>query len=266
VTEALAFVRSGWLSATSYRVNAVLSMGSFVAMILPFYFVAGAIEPLLAGEIASEGGDYFAFLVLGQIALRFLVFAMMTLPGALSRGIGNGTLEALLATPIRLPTLMFGLVSYDLVWVVARALLFLAAGLALGVTLAFGNLPAGLLIFVMLVAAHIPIGLIAASCVLVFRNATPLPGLVLSASALLGGAYYPAHVVPSWLQYVSGALPMTYGLRALRETLLGGASAQSVMPDLLMLGLFIAILLPLGVGALRFSLRYARTSGSLTHY
>jgi ABC-2 type transport system permease protein len=266
VTEALAFVRSGWLSATSYRINAVLSIGSFVAMILPFYFVAGAIEPLLATEIANEGGSYFAFLVVGQISLRFLMFAMMTLPAAVSRSIGNGTLEALLATPVRLPTLLFGLVSYDLVWVVARAVLFLAAGVALGVTLSFENLHVGLLIFVMLVVAHVPIGLLAASCVLTFRNTTPLPGLLLSASALLGGAYYPAHVVPSWLQYVSGALPMTYGLRALRETLLGGAGVQSVMSDLVMLGLFIAVLLPLGAVALRLSLRYARVSGSLTHY
>jgi ABC-2 type transport system permease protein len=118
----------------------------------------------------------------------------------------------------------------------------------------------------LLVVAHVPFGLVAASCVLVFRNMTPLPSAVFAASTLLGGVYYPAHIIPSWLQYVSGAIPMTYGLRAFRATLLEGAPLHQVAGDVAILGLFAAVLLPLGIVALRLGLRYARTTGSLTHY
>jgi ABC-2 type transport system permease protein len=266
MTEALAFVRASWLTATSYRINAVLSVLSFPFVIVPVYFIAGALDPVLADAVRDEGGDYFAFVVIGIVAIRFMMVAVYSLPQEVSRNIGNGALEAYLATPIRLPTLLAGLVSYDFLWTVARVVIFLAAGMALGMRVSFDSLLIALLIFVLLVAAHVPFGLIAASCVLVFRNTTPLPNLVLNASALLGGVYYPAHIVPSWLQYVSGALPMTYGLRAFRTTLLDGAPLREVTTDVMILVLFVAVLLPLAIFALRLALRYARAAGSLTHY
>jgi ABC-2 type transport system permease protein len=266
LTEALAFVRAGWLTATSYRVNALLSLLSAAVGIVPIYFIAAALEPVMAESIADEGAQYFGFLVVGLIVQAFLLLTMSSLPGAVGRNIGSGTLEALLATPIRLPALLFGLVSYEMVWTVARWLLFLVAALFLGMRVAPEGLPAALLIFALLIAAHLPVGLMATAAVLAFRNATPLPRVMIAASAFLGGIYYPAKVVPSWLQYVSEALPLTYGLRAFRGTLLGGGSLGSVGSDLLALVLFVVVLMPLGVLALRASLRYARSTGSLAYH
>jgi hypothetical protein len=58
---------------------------------------------------------------------------------------------------------------------------------------------------------------------------------------------------------------MTYGLRALRATLLGGASIQGVASDFMVLCLFVALLVPVSVVALHFSLRYARGAGTLAY-
>ena len=266
MTEALAFIRAGWLTATSYRVNAFLSLFSFVFSIVPIYFIAGALEPVMENAIAAEGAHYFAFLVVGLVTNGFVVLAMATLPTAIGRSIGNGNLEAMLATPIRLPALLFGLTSYDVVWTIARTALFLAAAVVLGMRISLDGAPAAFLIFTVLVAAHVPIGFLAVASVLAFRNATPLPRLMLAASAFLGGMYYPAHVVPSWLQYVSAMLPMTYGLRAFRGTLLGGTSFAAVAADFLVLCGFVLVLMPLGVLALNASLRYARSAGSLAYH
>jgi ABC-2 type transport system permease protein len=265
VTEALAFIRAGWFNAVSYRVNTVLSLLSFALTIVPVYFIAGALEPMMAESIADEGSHYFAFLVVGLVVQGFLVIAIKSQADAVLRGIGTGSLEAMLATPIRLPSLLFGLVSYELVWTVGRACLFVGVATVLGMRVDPSGLPAALLVFVLLVAAHVPIGLLAVACVLAFRNATPLPKMVLTGSALLGGMYYPAKVVPSWLQYVSDVLPITYGLRAFRATLLDGASLAAVAPDFLALCVFLAVLMPLGVLGLNLALRYARVSGSLAY-
>jgi ABC-2 type transport system permease protein len=266
LSRVLAFVRAGWLSATSYRVNAVLSLLSFAASIIPIYFIAGAIEPMMANSIAGESDQYFAFIVLGLFTQSFAILVMTSLSGAISRSVGNGHLEALLATPIRLPTLLFGLVSYELLWTIARGLLFVLAALVLGMRIAPEGIPTALLIFALLIAAHVPIGLLSVAAVLVFRNPTPIPRLMIAASAFLGGIYYPTHVVPSWLKYVSEVLPMTYGLRAFRGTLLSGAPLSSVASDFLVLVGFVAVLMPLGVLALHLSLRYARASGSLAYH
>jgi ABC-2 type transport system permease protein len=89
---------------------------------------------------------------------------------------------------------------------------------------------------------------------------------VLTGSALLGGVYYPAHVIPSWLQELSRALPLTYGLRAARQASLLGESFSVIGHDVVVLALCVVVLLPIGVLSVALALHYARRTGSLGHY
>lgn len=261
-----ALVRSGWQAAASYRVNMVLSIGSLVLALVPMYFIANALDPLMAESIAAEGGDYFAFLLMGMITYLLLGAAVNTLPGALRGGIGNGTFEAMLATPTPLSTLLAGMTGYGLAWTGARALVLLVGGVVLGMSLAPGRILPALLILVLLLLAYLPFGLMAAASVLAFRTAGPLPNIVLVVSALLGGVYYPTHVIPTWIQSISQAVPLTYGLRALRQTLLEGLPLRAVAGDVLILGVFAAALMAAGSYAFTRGLRYSRRVGSLAHY
>jgi ABC-2 type transport system permease protein len=83
---------------------------------------------------------------------------------------------------------------------------------------------------------------------------------------LLGGVYYPTHVIPSWLQLLSGAVPLTYGLRALRRVLAAEIPVAAVATDLLVLVALTVVLLAVSMVAFRLSLSYARQSGSLAQY
>jgi ABC-2 type transport system permease protein len=122
------------------------------------------------------------------------------------------------------------------------------------------------LILLLLILAYGAIGLIGAALLLRFRTTGPLLSGILSGSALLGGVYYPTYVIPSWLQQVSKALPLSYGLRALRQVALLGAPFRNVDRDVVMLALFVAALLPAGVLCVAVALHYARRSGTLGHY
>ncbi len=266
MTKVLALVRAGWLTASSYRLSLLLSVGSLLLMVVPLYFVAGALQPVMAESIASQGGEYFAFLVLGMMVLTLLTTAVNALPGAIGSSIANGTLEAMLTTRVRLPELLAGMMGYPLIWTGARATLLLAAGLALGVHLAWERSLAGLLILGLIVLAHIPFGLIAASGVLAFRTTGSIPQAVLALSGLLGGVYYPTHVIPSWLESVSGAIPLTYGLRALRRTMLEGETLAGVFPDLAVLCGLAVLLYAVSLWLLHRALRYSRRVGSLALY
>ena len=93
-----------------------------------------------------------------------------------------------------------------------------------------------------------------------------IPQAVLLVSGLLGGVYYPTHVIPSWIERVSDAVPLAYGLRALRHTLLDGKSIQMVFHDVGLLLTFATVLLAIGAMAYRASLHYARQAGSLSQY
>lgn len=264
--EAMALVRASWLTASSYRLNMVLSVIALLVTVVPFYFVAEALQPLMAGPIRDEGQDYFGFLIVGTVAFSFLSTAVTALPGAVGSGIRSGTLEALLATPARLPSVLGGLIGYGLLWTTVRATLLIALGLVLGVQVDWGNVALASGIIGMIVLAYLPLGIAAAALVLAFRTTGPLPQGVLIASGMLGGVYYPTHVIPSWIERISDVIPLTYGLRALRRTLLDGASLSAVATDLAVLAGFIVVLSVAAAMAFRLALGHARRAGTLAQY
>jgi ABC-2 type transport system permease protein len=72
--------------------------------------------------------------------------------------------------------------------------------------------------------------------------------------------------MPAWIGNVSRFLPITYALRALRRALLKGTGFRDLLPDMGVLLIFAAILLPLGAVAFRIAVRRARAEGSLVQY
>lgn len=261
-----ALVRAQWLTHTSYRVNVLFSLTGLAATFVPLYFVAGSLQPVVEESIRDEGGEYFGFLVLGLVVVSYLSFAVSSLPRVISRGIASGTLESLFATPARAEELLAGMIGYDLVWTTLRAMLLVVAMWLVGTTVAWANLPVALFILALIVLAHLPVGLLAAALVLVFRTSGPLTQGALTAFALLGGVYYSTSVIPEVVRPLAAAIPLTYGLRALRRSLLGGESLAAVAADVAILAGFAAVLLAVGMVLFTRALAHSRKSGTLGQY
>jgi ABC-type multidrug transport system permease subunit len=68
------------------------------------------------------------------------------------------------------------------------------------------------------------------------------------------------------LQQLSAAVPLTYGLRAMRRLLLTGASPTDVWNDAVILAIFAAVLMFLGSVAFAAALRHSRRFGTLAQY
>ena len=261
-----ALLRANWQVGSSYRLDMAASLAGLVVTVVPVYFVAHALQPMMAASISAQGGQYFGFVLVGMIAFTFLGVAVSALPKVIGAGIASGTLEAYLATPAPLPTILAGLVSYELLWSVARAFLVLGAGAALGAHVAWDRSLLALGVLALIVLAHLPFGIFAAALVLWFRTTGPLPKGILAASGLLGGVYYPTQVIPAWLHTVSAGLPLTYGLRSLRRVLLDGASLGAVAGDLGVLAAFAAVLLAASLWVFTRALGDARRAGTLAQY
>src|SRR4029079_18564864 len=97
--EIVALVRASWLSASSYRMGMVLSLLGMAVAFVPMFFVANAVQPIVADSIVGESDRYFSFLVLGLCAQSVIMATVSTLPGAIAGSISSGTFEALLSTP-----------------------------------------------------------------------------------------------------------------------------------------------------------------------
>jgi ABC-2 type transport system permease protein len=261
-----ALLRARWIVASSYRMNMIMSLGGLVLTVIPVFFVSQALQPVMADKIRFEGTQYFGFLLVGMATMGIIGEAVTALPSAISGGIGNGTLEALLSTPTRLSVLLIGLSSYSIVWRLLRTIFMLGIGVALGASIAWSHVPSALLVLTLVILSYVPFGIFASALIVAFRTAGPLSALVLVPSSLLGGVYYPTHVIPSWIERVSDAVPLTYGLRALRRVLLEGVALRDVWSDLAVVVAMTAVLLAASLYVFSWALRYARRAGTLAHY
>lgn len=262
----LAFIRRDALVAASYRTGMLFSLGSLVTMVVPLYFIADAIQPLFGATIASEGGAYFAFVIAGMASFQFVMIAVSGIPTVLASGLRTGTFEALVATPTRLPLLLAGMTAYPFLWTVMRALVLVGAGQLLGAGFDLTRLLLALAIWALITLAYVPFGILGGALLLLTRTAGPLPNAVMMASMFLGGVYYPTHVIPSWLQDLSHAVPLTYGLRAFRMALAADGSLGQILPDLGVLALFAVGLTVASMTVLQLALGHARRAGTLAQY
>lgn len=261
-----ALFRAAYLSAASYRVGIVISFVGLLSAFIPLYFISRAVQPVVAESIRLEGGQYFGFVVVGIGATFIMSAAVGAIPGALSGSIASGTLEALLVTRTPLYQVLIGMSSYGLLWSGARAALLFIGAAAMGVPVSWSAVPVSLAIVALLVVAYASLGLVAAALVLVFRTAGPFSTGVMTASGLLGGVYYSTSVIPSWLQDLSGLIPLTYALRAMRMLLLGGASYAEALPDIAKLVVFTGLLAAGASIVFASAFRRARVAGTLSQY
>lgn len=261
-----AMFRADLQSALTYRLQIVLSLAGIVVSIVPIFFISGALQPLMAESIRNEGAQYFGFIVVGTVTFLFISGAVNALPAALSGGIRTGTLEALLSTPTSVPTLLSGLITYNFAWISLRTLVMLGGASILGAQFMWSNALLSLLILVLIVLAYLAFGVLAAALVLAFRTTGPFTKVVLTLSGLLGGVYYPTHVIPSWIHDLTVFIPLTYGLRALRRAFMEGARLDAVAEDVAILGALATVLLVFSLVVFQYTLQRAKRAGTLAQY
>ncbi|MFQ5615935.1 MAG: ABC transporter permease, partial [Anaerolineales bacterium] len=264
---ALAFLKRDWRGEASYRLSFLLQFASVFFSVAVFYFVAQLLGEAAAPLLASYGGDYFAFVLIGIAFARYFGVGMSGFANSLRRAQTVGTLEAMLTTPTRLSAIILSSSLWSYGITTLQVLAYLVAGAVfLGVQLGRGNYAAALLVLILTIGVFNSLGILAASFIMVLKRGDPVTWIFNALFTFFGGVYYPIAVLPDWLEPVSNLLPVTYGLRAMRLALLQGASFGDLLPDILALALFSIALLPLSLLAFRYAVRRARVDGSLTHY
>lgn len=261
-----ALTRAAFLTAASYRLRFAQALVTTVITVVPVFFVARAMQPMMGPSIQGEGRDFFAFLVVGFVVMSFVVMCVDALPSQVAGDINNGFFEALLGAPVGTPSIVVGLASYPILFTMLRGAIMLALAAALGVQLTAARLPEAVLIVALLGVAHFGVSLAATGLMVAYRTTLSIPQVVIAASGLLGGVYWPTSVIPSWVHAVSDWVPMTYGLRALRHAMLDGKGLWEVREDVMTLAAFAGCLMALGILAFSLALAYARRRGTLSQY
>jgi ABC-2 type transport system permease protein len=155
------------------------------------------------------------------VVVFFLVFVITCV--AFLRERSQGTLERLMASPLRRPEIVAGyMLGFTLVALV-QSLEVLVFALAV---LHLYNAGSVLLIFgleALLALSAVNLGIFLSMFARTEFQAVQFIPLVIVPQVLLGGVLVPVSSEPRWLQAVSAVLPLTYAVHALRSVMLKGA-------------------------------------------
>jgi ABC-2 type transport system permease protein len=260
-----AFLIRDFLEEMGYPLTLAMRWGNILFKLVTFFFlgklVAGAILP----QLAPYGGSYFPFVMLGLALASFQGVALTAISGKVLYGMYSGTLEAMLVTPTSLSTIVFASMLNQ--FFSALVLLYLVFSfLFFGVSLGQANLPATAVLMLLALLAHLPIGILSAGFVLLLKRGDPVTLILGQVSALLGGVYFPLQVLPHWLQIAAQFLPFTHALEGLRQAVLNGKGLGDLSPQVVILSLFAAVLLPLSLAFFALTVRQAQRLGTLSQF
>jgi ABC-2 type transport system permease protein len=188
--------------------------------------------------------------LLGVILTMTLV--MMTAM-AVTRERERGTLENLLATPVRPVEVMIGkILPYVLIAYVQVSLVLLAARLLFHVPMQ-GSYAALALVLLVFIVATLAVGFTFSTLARSQMQSMQMTLFYFLPNILLSGFMFPFRGMPGWAQAIGEVLPLTHFLRMVRAIMLKGSALGEVAGELVPIGVFIAVV---GTVAL---LRYKQT-------
>jgi ABC-2 type transport system permease protein len=261
--KALAFLKRDFFIETSYRFNFLLSLAGIIFSTAIFYFLGKIVDPSM---VADEAVDYFSFALVGMAFAMYLRTGLGSFAEAIREEQMMGTLEAMLATPTSLTTIILSSSIWRFLFTSVSVVAFLVVGAFFGISYAGANILAALIILVLTIVAYSALGIISASFIMVFKRGDPINWVVSSLSVLVGGVFFPIAVLPDWLQAISRILPITYSLQGMRKALLLSAGFSDLWGDILGLIIISIVLIPVSLALFRLSVNHARKIGSLVKY
>ena len=261
----VAFVKRDWLIYSSYRMSLLLRVAGVFFLIAPFFFVGMLIDPTASPVLAPYGGAYFPFLLLGLAFSRYLSTSLSGFSADLREDQLQGTLDAIVATPTPMATMVAGGVLWEFLWTSAEVALFLGFGvIVFGLDLGQMDVVASLVLLALTVVSLSSLGVLSASGILLFKESEPISVGLGGLMKLFGGVYFPVALLPGGFQVVAGLFPLTYALEGLRQAVLMGRPLGELWGVCGALLAFALVLWPIALVSFSWTLRRLKQTGTLS--
>ncbi|OWQ90314.1 mannose-1-phosphate guanyltransferase [Roseateles aquatilis] len=171
-----------------------------------------------------------------------LTMTMVMLTGlAMTRERERGTMENLLATPVRPLEVMVGkILPYIVLGYVQLGVILLAAALLFQIPMA-GSFTLLLAMIGVFMLANLAVGFTFSTLAKNQLQALQATFFFFLPSMLLSGFMFPFRGMPRWAQMIGEALPLTHFLRIVRGIMLKGNGLQQLVPELWPMLLFLLI-------------------------
>src|SRR4051812_32685953 len=173
---------------------------------------------------------------------------------AITRERERGTMENLLATPVRPFEVMIGkIMPYIAVGYIQLTIILLAARFLFDVPLV-GNLGLVYAAALLFIAANLAVGITFSSIAQNQLQAVQMAFFFFLPSILLSGFMFPFRGMPEWAQWIGTCLPNTHFIRIVRGVLLKGNGLAEIAPEIGPLLAFLTVAMTIGVRRYRQTL------------
>jgi ABC-2 type transport system permease protein len=253
------FMKRDILSFSTYKTNILLSVLSALFGALSYAFLGA--NALVQSVETTYHISYTTYLLIG-LAFNTYLSQSLTL---VQRTINPWSLEEVLVSPTGLFTFIVGSSAWGFIWSTLVIAIYLGVGVfAFGVVLSI-NILGTMLVAALGIATFIGFSMIGAGLLILTKQGDPVTTVITIATNLFGNVLFPPAVMPSALQVISYFVPQYYFFTAIRGVLTG-AAWEAILPNLLVLILMCAIILPLGYLIYSWCLRTAKKNGTLSWF
>ncbi len=225
-----------------------------------------AISETLVGPLAQQAGSAPFSMVVhreynpegktstnivpGLLAIILSMTMAMITAVAIVKESERGTMEMLIATPVKPLEVMLGkILPYVFVGYVQTAVFLIAASLVFGVPFE-GSVWAFFLGFNLFIVVNLALGFLISTAAKSQMQAMQLSFFTILPSILLSGFMFPFAGMPGWAQFIGQGVPATHFLRVVRKVMLKGGEVGDVTGEL---GAMVVILIVIsGIAMLRY--------------
>ena len=193
-------------------------------------------------------------IVPGLLAIILSMTMVMITAVAIVRETEKGTMEALIATPVRPLEVMLGKIApYILVGYVQTVVFLLAAAVVFDVPF-LGSPFAFFVGFNLYIVVNLALGFLISTVTRSQMQAMQLSFFTLLPSILLSGFMFPFAGMPGWAQAIGTAIPATHFLRITRKVMLKGAGLADIATDLRAVALIMLVIVAIALKRYRQTL------------
>lgn len=261
-----ALIRKDWKQYWRYPLNAVSSIFQPLIWIAPVYFMGLAFSVNgKANGFAQYSGttDFMSFILLGTVLESFINAVFWGMGYALKNDMDSGVMESNWLTPIpRLLILVGHSVTNLLITAITSLGMLFLAGLVFGFHVS-GDVFSALVPVIPMMIGLYGFGFAFAAVVMLIREANTLVDISSFLVQIFSGSNFPVNALPRFLLPIALALPLTYGLDAMRSHLIGTRTILPINLELALLVIFMFVMLWIGVTTFRSLERRVRTLGTL---
>jgi ABC-2 type transport system permease protein len=193
-------------------------------------------------------------IVPGLMGVILTMTMVMMTSIAVTREHERGTLENLLATPVKPAEVMVGKIFPYIIIGYVQVALILGAAIVLFNVPFLGSLALLSFALVLFMAAHLSVGFSFSTIAKNQMQAMQMTFFFYLPSLLLSGFMFPFRGMPSWAQWIGEVFPLTHFLRIVRGILLKGNGLGEITPNLWPIALFLTIVASLALRRYRETL------------